>query len=44
MEKLLVPAFLTEWTRSRSRNYMILILVTTNRKLAAEIYIDYVVF
>ena len=31
-------------SRSRSRNFMILILVTTNRKLAAEIDIDYVVF
>ena len=28
--------------RSRSRNFMILILVTDNRKLTAEIDIDYV--
>ena len=36
--------FSTEQSRSRSRNFMILILVTTNRKLTAEIDIDYVLF
>ena len=43
--KVTRPGVLTRTeSRSRSRNYMILILVTINRKLTAEIDIDYVLF
>ena len=43
--KVTRPGVLTRTeSRSRSRNYMNLILVTTNRKLTAEIDIDYVEF